>query len=395
MTCRPTPLSTLACCLIIVLARATPSQAADFGPWMATYELSAKSDVAINPDRLYHGPAAVVAPNGDWLVCFQDSADHGGTDGVIRQVRSRDEGRTWQADGIVHDQREQRMFSRNPAYGVTPDGRIVLVVQRWRPLPAGEEFVLGTSVAIQASVYLISADNGCTYQHQGVVDPAVPLRHQGTTSAIIQHQGRLWMAAVSNNAAPRGISLYQTADPAQGWQFAGWIFPHNLLPSPVYVSYGSLVFRSDGSLLAQCVHYGNNYQRISRDAGRSWGPVRVLKNLGTYKNPDLAYVNGVLVAHGVATPGIGEKQSEQANWNASAGASVVYFSPDEGLSWGRSVILNRYGWRGGGGYSASLRTKSGGLFIVFSTDSGPRTGKQGGKPDVRGIHLTDVEIRRP
>ena len=77
MTCRPTPQRTLTCCLIITLASATSPQAADFGPWMATYELSAKSDVAINPDRLYHGPAAVVAPNGDWLVCFQDSADHG------------------------------------------------------------------------------------------------------------------------------------------------------------------------------------------------------------------------------------------------------------------------------------------------------------------------------
>ena len=395
MTFRPARQLVPAGFLVVLFATATSNRAAEFGPWMATYELSAKSDVAINPARLYHGPAAVVAANGDWLVCFQDSADHSGSDGVISQVRSRDEGRSWQVDGIVHDQRPERMFSRNPAYGVTPDGRIVLVVQRWRPLPAGEEFVLGKSVAIQPSVYLISADNGRTYQYQGVVDPEVPLRHQGTTSAIVQHKGRLWMAAVSNNAAPRGISLYHTTDPAQGWQFAGWIFPHNLLPSPVYVSYGSLVFRGDGSLLAQCVHYGNNYQRISRDDGRTWSPVRVLKNLGTYKNPDLTYVSGVLVAHGVATPGTGEKQVEQANWNASAGAAVLYFSPDEGLTWGRPVILNRYGWRGGGGYSASLRTKRGGLFIVFSTDSGPRTGKQGGKPDVRGIHLTDVEIRRP
>ena len=383
------------CWLVTAFVLSERNPAAEFGPWMATYELSAKIDVAINPDRLYHGPAAVVAPNGDWLVCFQDSADHGGTDGVISQVRSRDEGRSWQVDGVMHDQRADRFFSRNPAYGVTADGRIVMVVQRWRPLPEGEEFVLGQSVAIQPSAYLISKDNGHTYQYRGVVDTEVPLRHQGTTSAIVRHQGRLWMAAVSNNAPPRGICLYSTEDPVKGWQFGGWIFPHNLLPSPVFVSYGSLAFRSDGSLLAQCVHYGNNFQRISRDEGRSWSPVRVLKNLGTYKNPDLAYTGDVLVAHGVATPGTGEKQRDQANWNASAGAAVVYFSPDEGLSWGRPVILNRYGWRGGGGYSASLPTKSGGLFIVFSTDSGPRTGKQGGKPDIRGIHLTDVEIRRP
>lgn len=109
------------------------------GPWTVTYELSAKSDVSINLKRLFHGPAALVAPNGDWLVCYQDSENHAGRDGVISQVRSRDEGRTWKSDGIVFDQRPQKYYGRNPAYGITSDGLIVLVVQRWRPPPPGSE----------------------------------------------------------------------------------------------------------------------------------------------------------------------------------------------------------------------------------------------------------------
>ncbi len=45
-----------------------------------------------------------------------------------------------------------------------------------------------------------------------------------------------------------------------------------------------------------------------------------------------------------------------------------------------------------GGYGGSLRTNDNGLFIVFSTDAGLHTGKHG-KPDIRGLFLTDVEIR--
>ena len=384
-------------CLLATSISLSTALAADPSSWTVTYELSAKSDIAINPSRLFHGPAAVVAPNGDWLVCYQNSFDHGGTDGVISQMRSRDEGKTWRSDGIVFDERKanEPLFGRNPAYGVTSDGRVVLVVQRWRPLPPGVQEVLGESVTIHGSVYLTSRDNGKKYSVKGLVDPEVPLRHQGTTSAIIRDGDTMLMAAVSINAPPRGISLYRTEDPDKGWQFAGWIFRHDDLPNPLFVSYGSLSRRRDGSLVAQCVHYGRNFQRVSQDGGKSWSAVRELKQLRTYKNPDLDYAGKILVVHGVGAPGFGESDPKAANWNSAAGLLVMYFSPNEGRDWGRPVILNRYGWRGGGGYSASLRTKDGGLFIVFSTDSGPNTGKNGGKPDIRGIRLSDVEIRRP
>ena len=102
-------------------------------PWRITCELRAKSDVSVNPDRLFHSPAAVVAPNGDWLVCYQDSEDHDGLDGVVSHVRSSDQGQTWTSNGIVFDQRgkQRRCLGRNPTYAVTNGGVIVLVVQRW------------------------------------------------------------------------------------------------------------------------------------------------------------------------------------------------------------------------------------------------------------------------
>ncbi len=343
-------------------------------PWRITYELSTKSDVSVNPDRLFHGPAAVVAPNGDWLVCYQDSEDHDGHDGVIGQVRSSDKGKTWTSDGIVFDQRgeKQKYFGRNPSYAVTSDGRIVLVVQRYFPIPPGEVSL------IHGSVCLISRDNGKTYEYHGLVDPEVPLRHQGTTSKILRSESGLMMAAVSISAPPTGISLYTTEDPEKGWRFAGWIFRADQLPVK-YFSYGSLARRSDGSLLAQCVYYRRNFQSVSEDNGRTWSDPIELQDLRVRNDSDLDYAGDVLVAHG----------------RGDADHCVdVYFSPDEGRSWGRRMVLDQHGYRGGGGYSASLRTRQGDLFIVFSTDAGPNTGQRGGKPDIRGVFLSDVEIRR-
>jgi hypothetical protein len=183
---------------------------------------------------------------------------------VISQVRSSDQGKTWTPDGIVFDQRgeKQKYFGRNPAYAVTSDGRIVLVVQRYFPIAPGE------ASSIHGSVFLISRDNGKTYEYHGLVDPDVPLRHQGTTSSILRSENRLMMAGISISAPPTGISLYTTEDPEKGWQFAGWIFRADQMPVKNF-SYGSLDRRGDGSPLAQCVYYRRNFQSVSEDNGRT------------------------------------------------------------------------------------------------------------------------------
>ena len=253
----------------------------------------------------------------------------------------------------------------------------MLVVQRWRPPPPDVKLSF-RGQGIDSSVYLMSGDNGRTYSYQGLVDPEVPLRHQGTTDAIHRHHKTLMMTAMSIYTPPTGITLYTTQDPARGWRFAGRIFRADQLPvEDVY--YGSLVRRGDGSLLAQCVYFSRNFQSVSKDNGETWSAPRELKDLRIRNNPDLDYACDVLVVHG---------RGEGHN------SVVVYFSPDEGGTWGRRIVLDRHGFRGGGGYSASLRTGNGDLFIVFSTDAGPKTAKDGGKPDIRGILLSDVEIRR-
>lgn len=343
--------------------------------WTAVYEMSAKFNVAIDPKRLFHGPAATCAANGDWLVAFQDGIDHNGRDGVISQVRSRDQGKTWSAPTVVYDARRNGDFGRNPAYGVTEDGRIVLVVQRWR---APQSKVSLQNEGMIGSVYLVSADHGRTYRDKGLLDPETPLRHQGATSAIIRVGRTLFMGALAVNASPAGITLYTTDDPEKGWRFSGYIVRTSDLPVD-WISYPSIVQRRDGSLLVNCVNFCRNFQTVSSDGGKTWSKPREVKDLRIRNNPDLDYAGDVLVAHGRGEDG-------NSVW--------LYFSPDEGATWGSPVVLDRHGFRGWGGYSASLRIPGGGLFVVFSTNVGPRTAKDGGKPDIRGILLTDVEIRR-
>lgn len=69
------------------------------------------------------GPAGVVAPNRDWLVCYQHSENH---DGVIGQVPGSDKGKTGRSDDTVFDQsgEKQKYFGRNPASAVTSNGWI-------------------------------------------------------------------------------------------------------------------------------------------------------------------------------------------------------------------------------------------------------------------------------
>jgi hypothetical protein len=258
------------------------------------------------------------------------------------------------------------------------DGCVVLIVQRWRPLPPGDQPVTFRKEGIEGSIYAVSRDNGRTYKNHGLVDPEVPLRHQGSSSAIIRAGTELLMPAVSLNVEPRGVTLYRTRDVTKGWLFDGWIFRVDRLPVDA-VSYPSIIQRQDGALLANCVSFTRNFQSVSRDNGKTWTAPREVKDLKIRNNPDLDYAGNVMVAHGRGPDG---------------NSVVLYFSPDYGHNWGSEIVLDRHGFRGWGGYSASLRTTEGNLFVVFSTDAGPNTAKNGGKPDIRGVLLSNVEIRR-
>ncbi len=355
--------------------------------WTVTYDLSAQVNVASDPSRLHHAPALIKAPNGDWLLAFQYSRgttrflDHVGADALIGQVRSRDEGKTWEPETIAYDGRQSGCLARNPAYGVSAEGVIVLVAQCSHLFDMSKQ-VIGRDEGIDGSVYLISHDNGKTYEYRGLVDPVVPLRHQGTTAQIILVGKTLFMPAISIGVKPYGITLYTTDDPTKGWTYVGWIFRTDQMPVPT-LTYPRIIQRRDGWLLAQAVDSGyehgsggsRNFQSISADNGKTWSPPRELTDMTLGWHISLDYAGDVLVASG------------RADDRLSVGA---YFSPDDGETWDCPIILDRYGFRGWGGYAASLRTKTGDVFIAFSTDSHTEPDE---RPTIRGVFLRNVKVR--
>ncbi len=56
--------------------------------------------VRVDATRELHGPTVTRTATGDLLLCHQDPDQHHGGDGSIRQLRSRDNGFTWQNEGF-------------------------------------------------------------------------------------------------------------------------------------------------------------------------------------------------------------------------------------------------------------------------------------------------------
>ncbi|MEW6228077.1 MAG: sialidase family protein [Bacillota bacterium] len=338
-----------------------------------------KVDVWSDARRYFHGPAIVQAPNGDWLVAFQDSLDHYGKDSVITQVRSRDRGKSWSLDGVVYSELETPadgaspnfgatgIQARNPAYGVTRDGKVILVVQRRDPVGGGVN-----SEHLVGSVYLISLDNGRNYVYQGCVDKVRPERHLGTSSSIINACGNLFMAAYS----ALGCTLYRSEDGGSNWRYCGILFSNQDLPDPD-PCYPAIIHLEGSELVAQCCNGdilgGNNYQRRSQDLGETWGPVTLLGDLRITHHSCIDVLGEFLVVHG-------------RQYLGPQGPSVVaYVSDDRGLSWFGPLEVERYGgphaWHHGG-YTVSIQAGERKLFIVYSSNK-----HHPDMPDIRGTYL--------
>ena len=320
---------------------APPCQAISPNRWVPLYEMSSKIDVNVNFKRYFHGPAMIVTPEGHWLLAHQDSATHSGHDGYITQMRSTDQGKTWASDGIVYDGRTQRRFGRNPLYGVTDAGVIVLLVQTFTPdrkrLPGDPSRAWNTA----GTAWLTSSDDGKTYTPHGRVSkvPRARLTH-AYGRRMLNLNGQLLM--VSRQSSPKlaecGIWLYALDDPAKGWQRGPCIFTFKKKNEEIV--YPALVYRPDVGLSTYAKSNDGMLRRISRDMGKTWGPVAKVNGLIVRNNAEMGYAGDVLFCHA-------------RGWDICS--VVLYFSPNHGVHWGHPIVLERYGPRSSdGAYSASV-----------------------------------------
>ena len=99
--------------------------------WIQTLEVHGAKDVAASRDVHYGFPRMVRANNGDLLVFYRIGTSHAYDYSRIAMRRSRDTGKTWSEERILHADPKRDHSAHNPVAFVTKAGRVILWVSSY------------------------------------------------------------------------------------------------------------------------------------------------------------------------------------------------------------------------------------------------------------------------
>ena len=99
--------------------------------WVQTLDVGAEKQVASSKDVHYGFPRMVRAKNGDVLVFYRVGTSHAYDYSQIAMRRSRNLGKTWSEERILHADPKKDHSSHNPVAFVTQDGRVILWVSSY------------------------------------------------------------------------------------------------------------------------------------------------------------------------------------------------------------------------------------------------------------------------
>ena len=331
------------------------------GNGQSIFRIEQTVSVNVNPDRDLHGPSVVRASNGDLLLCHQDSEQHLGGDGYVHQWRSTDDGFTWQDEGPAADWRDRSIDALFGECGKTPDGRLVMFVQRRRPR--------GDDDSILGCWYSVSSDNGRTWIDLGPVDGSDEFAVMSVRN-VLTRESVMYCGVWSR----RGSALYVSGDNGGTWHKRSTIFPttypgFETLKNAGPPFYPHAVFCPDGSLLAMTYYTpprNHCYSRRSRDNGQRWDAIRAETDLKVWAPRMKVLDNGIIVVTGR---------------DIREHATVALFSHDGGRSWGNKVTVDSPAYPGSYAYTDSI-TLDEDTFWVFT--SSPQSE---GRGDIIGVLL--------
>ncbi|QQM67566.1 exo-alpha-sialidase [Actinomyces weissii] len=303
----------------------------------------------------YRIPAIAVATNGDLLASYderpKDNGHFGGDSpnpNHIVQRRSKDNGRTWEDPTYIHQGVETgaKEGYSDPSYVVDyQTGKIFNFHVKsydagWPQPKAGTD---ASDRRIMHAEVSVSADNGYTWTHRNItaeVDQGInavgrfAASGQGIQIKNGPHTGRLVQQFTVRRADHtfQAVSLFSD-DHGDTWQVG--------TPVGAGMDENKVVELSDGSLLMNSRDSaGSGFRKVSHstDGGRTWGEVRVDRNL-----PDSTNNGQVIRAYPNAAPTDPKAQVLLFSNAPGSGRTrgTISLSCDDGRSWVQRKVFNQ------------------------------------------------------
>ena len=313
-----------------------------------------RENIAYNDGGLF--PVLALSNDGVVVAALRGGAGHIGRAGRVETVRSLDGGQTWTPPNLIADSEDD---DRNPAFGVSAQGTVVLLYHRQHNYDADGNYQGGVRISDRKPVALMatrSFDNGLTweepyhlsieslptgspygkiislsdgtlivpiYNSQAWADRNSGQQFDSSYTARSQDDGRTWggvtliahhMNETGLVALPDGDLLaVMRDDEGQGLHSARsqdggltWTAPAQITQSRQHPA--DLVLLSNGDLL---LTYGNRnppYRvegRVSRDRGETWLDIRLTFSGHLYgytteqsRRTDLGYPSSVVNSDG-------------------------------------------------------------------------------------------------
>jgi len=217
-------------------------------------------------------PVMALAPNGAAVAALRGGAGHIGREGRMEVVRSLDGGHTWTPPHLIADSDDD---DRNPAFGVSSQGTLILLYHRQHNYDEDGNYQGGVRISDRKPVALMatrSFDNGLTWEEPyplsidalatGSAYGKIVTLDDGTLLAPI-YNSQAWADEQSDQRFDTSY-LVRSQDDGRTWGGVSQIAPHMNETALIVLPEGDLlaVLRDDTA--------GALHSTRSQDVGLTW-----------------------------------------------------------------------------------------------------------------------------
>lgn len=322
--------------------------------------------IVADPAVHYGFPRIVRAANGHLLLFYRIGKSHASDHSSVALRRSSDGGKTWLAEQILYTDPDPGRSAHNPVALVAPSGRVILWISTFR---------FSTSPARrETGSWTWSDDNGATWAPFRVFDTDKTRSNYYITDAIPTSDGLL---AAGATFPPSGVGncyvlLWHSANGGRTWQVRSRL----TAPEANRGDEVALLEQSPGHVLCLlrtrrqpgAKTYPQGLSAFhSTDGGRTWTEdANLFPQLGlTLQRPFLTRLSSSRIL--LTGRDIDRKEI------------VAFLSTDNGLHFGRKVVVDSYAKDGA--YTSCVKLSANETLMVYYADA------PGTLPDLKAVRF--------